>query len=167
MDVESSERYVTVAKFLEPVNAQMAKGMLESAGIECFLQGENANNLLSDGVPGAAAGACEGRGMRRGSCWRIRATRRLRKKQQRKAWMTFADEHRPRAVVCLSGGMDSCVCAALAARDTRCMRSTSAMGSGRRRGSSEAARGDCAADGGAGVAASEDRTCSGGLADRR
>lgn len=47
MDVESSERYVTVAKFLQPVNAQMAKGMLESAGIECFLQGENANNLLS------------------------------------------------------------------------------------------------------------------------
>jgi 7-cyano-7-deazaguanine synthase len=28
-----------------------------------------------------------------------------------------APEQRPRAVVCLSGGMDSCVCAALAARD--------------------------------------------------
>jgi len=25
----------------------MAKGMLESAGIECFLQGENANSLLA------------------------------------------------------------------------------------------------------------------------
>jgi 7-cyano-7-deazaguanine synthase len=30
---------------------------------------------------------------------------------------TKADSARPRAVVCLSGGMDSCVCAALAARD--------------------------------------------------
>lgn len=31
--------------------------------------------------------------------------------------MTRGDSGRPRAVVCLSGGMDSCVCAALAARD--------------------------------------------------
>jgi 7-cyano-7-deazaguanine synthase len=31
--------------------------------------------------------------------------------------MTEAAQGRPRAVVCLSGGMDSCVCAALAARD--------------------------------------------------
>ena len=31
--------------------------------------------------------------------------------------MTQPDSSRPRAVVCLSGGMDSCVCAALAARD--------------------------------------------------
>ncbi|HEY1966213.1 MAG TPA: 7-cyano-7-deazaguanine synthase QueC [Acidobacteriaceae bacterium] len=31
--------------------------------------------------------------------------------------MAKADGVRPRAVVCLSGGMDSCVCAALAARD--------------------------------------------------
>ena len=38
---------MTVGKFLEPVNAQMAKGVLESAGIECFLQGENANSLLA------------------------------------------------------------------------------------------------------------------------
>ena len=43
----SSEKLVTVAKFLEPVNAQMAKGMLEAAGIECFLQGEQANSLLA------------------------------------------------------------------------------------------------------------------------
>jgi hypothetical protein len=40
------DKFVTVGKFLEPVNAQMAKGLLESAGIECFLQGENANSLL-------------------------------------------------------------------------------------------------------------------------
>jgi 7-cyano-7-deazaguanine synthase len=31
--------------------------------------------------------------------------------------MTKTDQGRPRAVVCLSGGMDSCVCATLAARD--------------------------------------------------
>jgi 7-cyano-7-deazaguanine synthase len=31
--------------------------------------------------------------------------------------MTNKEHSRPRAVVCLSGGMDSCVCAALAARD--------------------------------------------------
>jgi 7-cyano-7-deazaguanine synthase len=31
--------------------------------------------------------------------------------------MTKAESGRPRAVVCLSGGMDSCVCASLAARD--------------------------------------------------
>lgn len=41
------DKFVTVGKFLEPVNAHMAKGMLESAGIECFLQGENANSLLA------------------------------------------------------------------------------------------------------------------------
>jgi hypothetical protein len=41
------DKFVTVGKFLEPVNAQMAKGLLESAGIECFLQGENANSLLA------------------------------------------------------------------------------------------------------------------------
>ncbi|HTC74255.1 MAG TPA: 7-cyano-7-deazaguanine synthase, partial [Edaphobacter sp.] len=31
--------------------------------------------------------------------------------------MTRSETGRPRAVVCLSGGMDSCVCAALATRD--------------------------------------------------
>jgi hypothetical protein len=41
------DKFVTVGKFLEPTNAQMAKGMLEAAGIECFLQGENANSLLA------------------------------------------------------------------------------------------------------------------------
>lgn len=46
-DIQDPENYVTVGKFVEPVNAQMAKGMLESAGIECFLLGENANNLMA------------------------------------------------------------------------------------------------------------------------
>ena len=40
------EGLVTVARFEDPVEAQMARGMLESAGVECFLVGENANNLL-------------------------------------------------------------------------------------------------------------------------
>jgi hypothetical protein len=38
---------VTIARYIEPFNAQLAKGMLESAGIECFLHGENANHMLS------------------------------------------------------------------------------------------------------------------------
>ena len=41
------DKFITVGKFMEPVNAQMAKGALESAGIECFLHGENANSLLA------------------------------------------------------------------------------------------------------------------------
>jgi len=40
------EDLVSVGKYLEPVDAQMEKGLLEAAGIECFLQGENANSLL-------------------------------------------------------------------------------------------------------------------------
>jgi Putative prokaryotic signal transducing protein len=44
---QDPEEYVTVGKFMEPIDAQMAKGLLESAGIECFLQGENANNLIA------------------------------------------------------------------------------------------------------------------------
>lgn len=40
------EGLVTVGRFESPVEAQIAKGMLESAGIETFLVGENANNLI-------------------------------------------------------------------------------------------------------------------------
>lgn len=45
-DPAAPEGRVTVARFASPVEAQLAKGMLESAGIECFLVGENVNNLL-------------------------------------------------------------------------------------------------------------------------
>jgi hypothetical protein len=45
-ELADPEKFVTVGRFIESVNAQMAKGALESAGIECFLQGENANSLL-------------------------------------------------------------------------------------------------------------------------
>ena len=44
---KSMDDFVTVGKFLEPTEAQFAKGMLEAAGIQCFLQGENANNMLA------------------------------------------------------------------------------------------------------------------------
>lgn len=40
------EGLVTVGRFESPVEAQLARGMLESAGVECFLVGENVNNLL-------------------------------------------------------------------------------------------------------------------------
>jgi molybdopterin-biosynthesis enzyme MoeA-like protein len=40
------EGLVTVGRFESPLEAQMAKGMLESAGVECVLVGENANNLM-------------------------------------------------------------------------------------------------------------------------
>jgi hypothetical protein len=45
--IADPDKFVSVGRFLEPTNAQMAKGMLEAAGIECFLQGENANSLLA------------------------------------------------------------------------------------------------------------------------
>ena len=40
------EGLVTVGRFESPVEAQIAKGALESAGVETFLVGENANNLM-------------------------------------------------------------------------------------------------------------------------
>lgn len=43
----ANDELVTIGKFLAPTEAQIAKGMLEAAGIECFLQGENANNMLA------------------------------------------------------------------------------------------------------------------------
>jgi hypothetical protein len=46
-DPTPPEGLVIVGRFESPVEAQIAKGMLESAGIECFLVGENANNLLA------------------------------------------------------------------------------------------------------------------------
>jgi hypothetical protein len=39
-------RLVNVGRFADPFEAQMAKGMLEAAGIECFLQGSHTNALV-------------------------------------------------------------------------------------------------------------------------
>jgi hypothetical protein len=47
MQDEMNEEMVTVGRYMEPVRAQMAKGLLESVGIEGFLQGENANAMLA------------------------------------------------------------------------------------------------------------------------
>jgi hypothetical protein len=41
-----NKELVAVASFESPVEAQMAKGMLESAGIACELTGEHANQLI-------------------------------------------------------------------------------------------------------------------------
>jgi hypothetical protein len=41
-----ARKLVSVGRFADPFEAQMAKGMLEAAGIECFLQGSNMNALV-------------------------------------------------------------------------------------------------------------------------
>jgi Putative prokaryotic signal transducing protein len=45
------EGVVSVGSFESPLEAQMAKGMLESAGVESFLVGQNANELLQAAFP--------------------------------------------------------------------------------------------------------------------
>jgi len=47
--MDEQAEMVGVASFRDPSEAQMAKGMLEAAGVECLMQGENANELF----PGA------------------------------------------------------------------------------------------------------------------
>lgn len=37
---------VTIARFDDHLAAEVARGVLEAAGIPCFLHGENANNLI-------------------------------------------------------------------------------------------------------------------------
>ncbi len=46
---EQEQQLVSIAGFRDPTEAHFAQGMLESAGIETLLQGENANALY----PGA------------------------------------------------------------------------------------------------------------------
>lgn len=45
-DPAPSAGLVTLARFTNPAEAQIVRGMLESAGIDCFLAGENINNAL-------------------------------------------------------------------------------------------------------------------------
>lgn len=42
----SDEELIPIAGFPDPATAHVARTALESAGIDVFLQGENANNLL-------------------------------------------------------------------------------------------------------------------------
>jgi hypothetical protein len=44
--IGNGSELVTVATFPEPMEANMARSALESAGIAAFLQGETANSLL-------------------------------------------------------------------------------------------------------------------------
>ncbi len=41
-----SDEFVTVGTFQDPIDANMAQTALESAGIESFMQGGNANSMI-------------------------------------------------------------------------------------------------------------------------
>ena len=115
------DELVTIAEFPEPMEANMATvGAGSRRGSRVFLQGENCEQHDSGGV----------------SCRNCRCARRT-KRRHATCWSAMDDDpeslesvtaaeiaaegvgevSRPRAVVCLSGGMDSTVCATLAARD--------------------------------------------------
>jgi Putative prokaryotic signal transducing protein len=49
---ESGEEMVTVERFRDMLQAELAKGRLDSAGIRCFLAGENAGLLYGNGLDG-------------------------------------------------------------------------------------------------------------------
>ena len=44
--VGAQDELVTIATFPEPMEASMARSALEAAGIDVFLQGETANNMI-------------------------------------------------------------------------------------------------------------------------
>ncbi|GGA75532.1 hypothetical protein GCM10011507_28600 [Edaphobacter acidisoli] len=44
---DDPEEFVTVREFLEPGEAMLARGALESAGVECLLINENASRIYS------------------------------------------------------------------------------------------------------------------------
>jgi hypothetical protein len=48
----SGEQMVTIERFRDMVQAEMAKGRLDSAGIRSFLAGENAGLLYGNGLDG-------------------------------------------------------------------------------------------------------------------
>jgi hypothetical protein len=47
MAVEEQSGFVTVAEFLDPAEAQIAKRALEAAGIDAMVEGANANAMVS------------------------------------------------------------------------------------------------------------------------
>ena len=48
----AGEEMVTVERFRDMLQAELAKGRLDSAGIRCFLAGENAGLLYGTGLDG-------------------------------------------------------------------------------------------------------------------
>jgi len=50
LEEETGEEMVTVERYTDMLQAELAKGRLESAGIECFLAGENAGLLYGNGL---------------------------------------------------------------------------------------------------------------------
>jgi hypothetical protein len=51
---ETGEQMVTVERFTDMLQAELAKGRLDSAGIHCFLAGENAGLLYGNGLDGVS-----------------------------------------------------------------------------------------------------------------
>jgi hypothetical protein len=51
---ESGEEMVTIERFTDMLQAELAKGRLDSAGIRCFLAGENAGLLYGNGLDGVS-----------------------------------------------------------------------------------------------------------------
>jgi hypothetical protein len=51
---ESGEQMVTIERFTDMLQAELAKGRLDSAGIRCFLAGENAGLLYGNGLDGVS-----------------------------------------------------------------------------------------------------------------
>ena len=49
---ETSEEMVTIGRYTDMLEAEMAKGRLDSAGVPCFLAGENAGLLYGNGLDG-------------------------------------------------------------------------------------------------------------------
>jgi hypothetical protein len=50
LEEDTGEEMVTVERYTDMLQAELAKGRLESAGIECFLAGENAGLLYGNGL---------------------------------------------------------------------------------------------------------------------
>jgi len=50
--MENEAELVTIASFHESAEAEMAKGRLQSAGIDCFLVGENTAVLYGNAIGG-------------------------------------------------------------------------------------------------------------------
>jgi hypothetical protein len=44
---DSPDTLIPVGRYLDPAEAQMARGLLESEGIDCVLNGTNSNAIMS------------------------------------------------------------------------------------------------------------------------